>query len=145
MRKALRRDPQALVGDRDGDVQALAFGRDTDRRGLRRMAAGVGEEVVQHLHDAPLIGQHPRQVRRQVDEHGVPGVAGKERRPRLVHERAHLRGLERDRERAGLETSRIQQVADEPAHAVGLLVDDAEELLRLGRTEAPRGAEHRGG
>ena len=45
-------------------------------------------------------------------------------------------------ERAGVDPSRIEQVADQPAHAVGLLVDDAEELARLRRAEALWGAQN---
>ena len=73
----------------------------------------------------------------------MPGAAGEKRVARVVDQRAHLRGLGRDREHAGVDAPRIEQVADEPAHAVGLLVDDAKELLRLGRAVPRRGAEHR--
>ena len=107
------------------------------------MTGRVGQQIVQHLHDALPVGHHPGEVRRQVDENAVPGAAGEERRPRLVDQRAHLRGLGRDRERAGVDAPRIEQIPDEPAHAIRLLVDDAEELLRFRRTEASRGAEHR--
>ena len=143
VRQALRCNPPALVRDRDRDMHVVACRRDTDWRGLRGVPSRVGEQVVQHLHDAPPVGHHAGQVRRQVDEHRVPGVAGEERGPRLLDQLAQRRGLGRDRERAGVEPPRIQQVADQRAHAVGLLVDDAEELPRLRRTEALRGIQHR--
>ena len=38
-----------------------------------------------------------------------------------------------------------EEVADQPAHVIGLLVDDPEELEHLGRVEGRRGAEHGGG
>ena len=109
------------------------------------MPGGVGQQVVQHLHDALPVRQHPRQVGCEVDEDGVPGAAGQERGARLVHQGDDLRGLRGDRERAGLDAPRIEQVADQAVHAVGLLVDDAEELRHLGRIQNPRGAERRGG
>ena len=54
---------------------------------------------------------------------------------RLLHELRHLRGLGRDGERARVDAPRIEQVADEPAHVLGLRGDDAVELARLGRVE----------
>ena len=67
------------------------------------------------------------------------------RAPRPVHEQRHLRRLGCDRERAGVDAPGVEQIGDQPDHAVGLLVDDAEELARLGRREVARAAEHRGG
>ena len=43
-------------------------GGDPDGRRLRRVPPGVGEEVVEHLHDATPVGQHAGQPRRQVDK-----------------------------------------------------------------------------
>ena len=57
------------------------------------MPGGVGEEVVEHLHDAPPLGHDPGQVRRQVDEHGVRAAAPQERVSRPVHQRGYLPGL----------------------------------------------------
>ena len=145
-RQALRRNAPALVRDRDRDMHAIARRRDPDRCILRAVTGGVGEQVVQHLHDAPPVRHHAGEVRRQVDENVVPAVAGKERDPRLLDQLAHLGGLRRDRERAAVDPPGVEQVPDQPAHAVGLLVDDAEELPRLRRAEALRTAQHgRGG
>ena len=52
----------------------VAFRRDPDGGGVRGVARGVREQVVQHLHDALPVGQHGRQVGRQVDPDGVPGA-----------------------------------------------------------------------
>ena len=144
-RQALRRQAAALVHDRDRDMRAVALGRDPDRRGLGRATRGVGEQVVQHLHDALPVGHHAGQALGEVDAHRVPAVAGKEGGPRLLDQLPHLGGLGRHRERAGVDPSRVEQVAEQPAHAVGLLVDDAEELPHLRRAEGLRRAQHRRG
>ena len=112
---------------------------------FRRVAGGVGEQVVEHLHQALPVGHDPGQVGRQVDADGVSPAAADERPAGLVHQRGNLRGLGRDRQRAGVDAPGVEQVADQAVHAVGLLVDDAEELRHLGRAEDTRGAEHRGG
>ena len=141
----VRRDAPALVGDRDRHLQPLARRRDPDGRGVRRVARGVGEQVVEHLHQALPVGHDPGQVGRQVDADGVSPAAADERAAGLVHQRGELGGLGRDRERAGVDTPGVEQVADQAVHAVGLLVNDAEELRHLGRGDEARGAERRGG
>ena len=143
--EALRRDAPSLVCNRDRDMHPVAFRSDPDGSGVRAVARGVRQEVVQHLHDALAVGQHRRQAGRQVDQDGVSGAAGEEGVAGLVHQGADLRGLGRDRERAGFDAPGIEQVGDQPDHAVGLVVDDAEVLARLGRRDEPRGAERRGG
>ena len=145
LRQLLRRHALAFVGHRDGHVNPILCGGDADGRRIGRMSRRVGQEVVQHLDDAPPVGHHPGQVRRQVDVDGVPAAAAEERVPRPVHQAGHLRRLRRDRQRARLDTPRIQQVADEVDHVVGLLVDDPEELAHLGRVQLRRGAQQRGG
>ena len=139
------RQPPALVGDPDRDVRAVALRANPDRCGLRRVPCGVGEEIVQHLLDAPPVGHHPRQAPRQVDQHGVPPAARQERVARPVHQHGHLRWLGRHRQRARVDAPRVQQVADEAAHAIGLVVDDPVELVPLGRVELRRGLQQRGG
>ena len=138
VRQQLGRHPAPLVGDRDGKVRVLAHGRHADRGRLGRMPRGVREEVVEHLHDAPAVGHHRGQVRREVDEDGVPAAPAQERAPRPLDQRGHLRGFRGDRERARVDAPGIEQVADEAAHVGGLLGDDAEELARLGRVELGR-------
>ena len=82
----LGRHAPPLVGDRDRDVRLLAGRRYPDGRGFRRVPRRVQDEVVQDLHDAPAVRHHAGQVRRQVDENGVPPAAAQERVPRAVHE-----------------------------------------------------------
>ena len=133
----------ALVGHRDRYVHAVPLGRDTDGSRCRRMAGGVGQQIVQHLHDAFPVGEHRRQVGRQVDEDVVPGAAGQERVAGLVHQETHLRGFRGDRQRARIGASRVEQVANQTVHEIGLFVDDTEELAHFGRIEFPRGVQHR--
>ena len=141
----LRRDAPALVGDRDLDMESAARGRDPDRGGLRRVPRGVGEKVVQHLYDAPAVGHDRGQVPRQVDEHGVPAAAGEKCGARPVDQLGHLRALRRNGERARLDAPRVEQVADQAAHVPGLVVDDAVELVPLGRVDLRRGFQQRRG
>ena len=105
---------------------------------------GVGEQVVQHLDDAPAVGHRARQVRRQVDQHAVPAAAAQEGVPGPLHQGRDLHRLGGYRERARVDTPDVEQVADQGAHSVSLLVDDAEKLAHLGRVEV-RLSEHRGG
>ena len=142
VRQPFRGHAPAFVGDRDRDVRTVAHRRHQDGGGLGRVPGGVGEQVVQDLHDAPAVGHHQRQIRRQVDEDGVAAAAAQERVPCPFHQGGHLRGLGRDRQRARLDAPRIEQIADEAAHVVGLLVDDAEELAGLGGVQLGRGRQH---
>ncbi len=75
----VRRDAPALVGDRDRHMQPLALRRDPDAGGFRRVAPGVGQQVVEHLHRALPVGHDPGQAGRQVDAPGVPPAAADER------------------------------------------------------------------
>ena len=107
------------------------------------MPRGVGEEVVEHLHDAPAVGHRAWQAGGKVDDDAVPPVAAEEGIPRPLHQLGHLRGLGRDRERARIDAARVEQVTDEAPHVVGLLDDDAVELAhpRPGRAlPRPRAA-----
>ena len=107
--------------------------------------AALERQVVQDLDDALPVHHHAGHVlggRSDVDR--VPAAPAQERVPRAVHQCPRLRGLRRDRQCARSDAPRIQQVADEAAHVIGLLVDDAEELQHFGRSEARRGGEHRG-
>ena len=74
----------------------------------------------------PPVGHRGRQVRRQVDRHAVPAAAAQEGVPGPVHQARDLRRFGGYRERARVDAPDIQQVADQPAHVIGLLVDDAE-------------------
>ena len=68
----------------------------------------------------------------------MPGAAAQERGPGPVDQAGQLRGFRRHRERAGVDAPRIEKVADEAAHVIGLLDDDAGELAHLGRVERRR-------
>ena len=92
----------------------------------------VREQVAEHLHDALGIGHRARKVGREVDEDGVAAPAAEERGAGLVDERGDVRGLGRDGERSRLDAACVEKVRDQASHAVGLPVDDAEELEDLG-------------
>ena len=133
MRLQVGRHPPALVGDRDGDMRAIMRRRDPDRGRLRRVARGVGEELVEHLNDAPAVGHHRGQPRGQVDEDGVP--AGRRYPGRCFAPAPLGRPLPRARGRpraCRVDAPRVEQVADEPAHVVCLILDE------VGRTHAAR-------
>ena len=142
VRESVGRDPPALVRDREHDKAALVRRCDPDRGRGRRVAGRVREEVVQNLHDALAVGHRPRQVRREVEEDGVPAASAHEGGAGPVHQRSDVGRLGRDRERARLDAPRVQEVRDEAAHVVGLPVDDAEELEHLGLGRDRHGAEH---
>ena len=80
---------------------------------LRRVPGRVREEVVQHLDDAPLVGHHPRQVRREVDADGLAAAAAHEGGPGPVDQGGNLRRLGVDRQRARVDAPRLEEVADE--------------------------------
>ena len=67
------------------------------------------------------------------------GVAG------LLHQVGDVGRLRGHREGAGVDAPGIQQVADQAAHVVGLVVDDAEELPHLGGVQIRRGVQDGGG
>ena len=66
------------------------------------------------------------------DLDGVPAAAAQEGLPGLLHQARHVRRLRSDRQRARLDVPRIQQVADQAAHLIGLLVNDLKKLEHLG-------------
>ena len=68
----------------------------------------------------------------------MPRTAAKERGPRALHQRDRVRGFRRDRERARLDAPCIEQVADQAAHVIGLLDDQAVELSHLCRVQRRR-------
>ena len=106
------------------------------------MPGRVGQEVVQHLHDAPPVGHHRRQVRGEVDRDVLPRAAAHEGAARPVHQDGHLGGLGRDREPPRLHAPEIEQVADQGAHLVGLVDDDAQERAHLRPIERLGGLVH---
>ena len=95
------------------------------------MPRAIREQVVQDLHDAARVRHQPGQVRRQVDDHGVPAAGAGERGPRPLDQTGELLRLGIDRHHAYADAPGVEQVADQPVHAVGLLADDAQELAKL--------------
>ena len=60
LRQAVGRHALAVVGDRDLHVDAVPHRGDPDGGRRGRVRGRVGEEVVQHLDEAPPVGPHPR-------------------------------------------------------------------------------------
>ena len=116
-------------------MDAVARRGDHDGRRLGGVRRRVGEQVAEDLRDARPVGHHPRQVLRQVDAQGAAAGAAQEGAARLVHQRGDLRRLRRHRQRTGHDSPVVEQVADQTAHVVGLLVNDAVELAPFGRVE----------
>ena len=91
------------------------------------------------------VGHHPGQSRRKVDQDGVQPAPAEKRVPRPVHQGCQVRGLRGHRQRTRVDASGIEQVADDAAHVIGLVDDDAEELAHLRRIQVRRGLQQRGG
>ena len=100
------------------------------------MPRGVGQQVVQHLNDPLPVGHHSRQIVGQIDDHRVPAATGNERGSRRVRQRDHPGAFRVHRQRARLDATGVEQVADQPLHVIGLPVDDPEELQHLLRGSA---------
>ena len=63
VRQPLGGYPSALVRDGDGHMVTLPHGGHPDGGRLVRVPGRVGEEVVQHLDDAPPVRHDQRQLR----------------------------------------------------------------------------------
>ena len=144
VRESLRRKPLALVRNRHLDMHPFVLRGHLNGGGLRGVSGRIRQQVAEHLHDALPVGHHPRQVRRQVNLHGLPAAAANEGVASLVYQAGHSGRLGSHRQRAGLHAPRVQQIADQVAHVIGLLINDAEELHHLGRVDWLVGAQHRG-
>ena len=92
VRQPLGGHARAVVGHREGDVDAVPHHGHPDEGELVGMPGRVGQQVVQHLHDAPPVRQDPGQVRRQVDLQTAPVAPALEPAPGLVHQDARLHG-----------------------------------------------------
>ena len=125
-------------------MHAVALGSDPDGQGLGRVPRRVRQEIVENLDDPRAVGQYPRQVLGQVDAHHPVDGAAQEGAARLVHQRGDLGRLGRHRQRARHDASMVEQVADQAAHPIRLLVDDPKELQHLGRLGRWRGVQHGG-
>ena len=91
VRQPLGGYPPALVRDGDRHVVALPHGRYPDGRRLVGVPGRVGEEVVQHLDDAPPVRHDQRQLRREVDAEVAPAPSALEPASGLVHQGRHVR------------------------------------------------------
>ena len=121
--EALRRDAPSLVCNRDRDMHPVAFRSDPDGSGVRAVVRGVSPRALfstctmrwrsASTGDRPGGRSIRTACRRAAGEEGVAGLVTT----------TDLRGLGRDRERAGFDAPGIEQVADQPDHAVGMVVD----------------------
>ena len=136
--ESVRSESPAVV--RDGDLHGLAVDPclDVDDRLVMAVAGGVGQQVVEHLHDAARVGNDQRQVRLQIDTHRLVAARACERVAGLVHQPGQLGRLGIHRQRARLNLHHVDQVREQASHVVGLLVDYPGELVHLGPVQ--RGA-----
>ncbi len=108
------------------------------------VAAGVVEQVGQHLVEPDRVDQHRRQLLGHVHVDPLPG-----RGPGPAHHRAdHLGDRALDQlgvERPGLDAGHVEQVVDQPGQPVGLGVDGGQELVPLGVAPADLPVEQAGG
>ena len=109
-------------------MNVLPHGAYADDRRRRGVFGRVGQQVSQHLDDAPPVGDHQGQVGLDVDGQVVPAPRADEGAPCPVHQRRHPCGFGSHRQRACLDARHVQQVGYQVEHVVGLAVDDPEEL-----------------
>ena len=64
VRQEFRRHAPAFVGHRYGHQHAIAHRADPDGGRLRRVPGGIGEQVVQDLHDTLAVRVHAGQIGR---------------------------------------------------------------------------------
>src|SRR6185312_8460722 len=123
----LRRDPLSLIAHRHLYLlpDAARFHVDATRRGV---FSGVFDQVFNNLLQPARVAEHEREVGRTVDR--VLVLAGGIAPP--LHD-ALKEGREQQRltvnlQDAGLQLGKVEQVVDQFAEIIGLLVDDAQEL-----------------
>ena len=138
VRQALGGHAHAVVGHREGDVDAVPHGGDPDGGQLVGVPGRVGQQVVQHLDDAPPVRQDPGQPRRDVDDQVAPAAPALEPAPGLVHQDGHVDGFGGYRQGPRLDAGHVEEVADQVAHALRLVADDPEELGHLGGVQLRR-------
>ena len=124
------RDAGAVVDHPQLDGVAGLAGGHLDGAG-GGVAAGVVEQVGQHLVEADRVDQHRGQLLGHVHVDPLPGGG-----PGPAHHRAHHlgdRALDQPRvQRPGLDAGHVEQVVDQPGEPVGLGVDGGQELVPLG-------------
>src|SRR5581483_6286400 len=109
------RDSRALVGDADAHESFAGRRRDRDRRALRRVLAGVGDEVREDLRGPPRLGEHPVGVGVEIDREVLLVRVDErlEEDERLLEARPDARGYGADLKGAGLDAAGVEQVVDE--------------------------------
>ena len=109
------------------------------------MPGGVGEQVGEDLGHAALVSHYSGQVGLQIDVEVVSAACAEESISGLVDEFSYSGGFGGYGESTGFDAGDVEEVVDETAHVVGLLVDDAEELDHFGGVEGVGGAEYSSG
>ena len=133
-----RRDPWALVLDRDANAAVLGMRSDVHVRVRGRVLDGVVDEV---LHDLPqsfgvTADRRQRGTDLRDDAHLV--LADLDRVDDVVHDAADVDVAEGVAERPGLDSRRVEDVADQVGEPRRLVADQREERLPLvGRQLAP--------
>jgi hypothetical protein len=125
-------DPRAFVGHADADRLALTRDVDTDGAARRRVPRRVLDEVGQHLVELHRVGGDLGELLGdlQLDPHVVELVAHPGE-----HGLGHLLDVGRHPPRdegARTDPREIEDVADQPVQAVGLLEDGHQEFTLLG-------------
>ncbi len=131
VRQVFGGNADAVVGDGQRDVAAMAGGAEAHRAAGRGVTKGVGREVLHGLFETHRIAHHPNVIvmRFDHDRHalvlGGLGVALGDALEDLVD----VDVLLLEGQAAGLESSEIEQVLDEPLDALALLLDHLDGAL----------------
>ena len=106
--------------------------RNSDQGGFAGRLSRVGQQVVQHLDNSPLVRQDRGQVQRDIDLQIVASASAQKPPFSLVHHRQYGNRLGSHAQCARLYQGRIEKVYDHVPHALRLVADDATELADLG-------------
>ena len=98
--------------------------------------SGIADE--DGLDDSLAVSSNSGQALGDVDFDLVPGPAHPESVLCLIDHVRHVSGFGSNREHPRLDPSNVEEVVDQVAHAVCLLINDAEELTNLGGVEGGR-------
>jgi hypothetical protein len=108
------------------------------------VAAGVVEQVGEHLVEPDRVDQDGRQVVGHVDQDPVAGLGAGQAHHRPDH--VGQGGLDQvGVERAGLDPRHVEQVVHQPAQPIRLLVDGLQELPLLRPVPGDVGVQQAGG
>src|SRR5882724_5316305 len=131
VRQILLADPRPVVGDREQDLVVPA--RRDSKRDVPALGCGLGgvaDQVGQDLKNAVVVAEDSREVRLDVRRHLQSLVLGDalEAGERFLDHRARILRPALDREVSGLDAREVEQVIDEPEHALGRALDSAHGL-----------------